>query len=118
MSLFRSVPLAKISFAKGEWVKGRWVEGEERREEFFGTWQPASGQDMQKLEEGKRSDSVYKCYAPAELSFTAANPEEGVSGDRIEAGGVRYEVTLAALWDNGLLPHWELLCEREKEGEA
>lgn len=118
MSLFKSVRLVQISFAKGIREKGRWIEGEETRTEFSGTWQPASGQDLQKLDEGKRSDIVYKCFAPRELSFTAADTEKGISGDRIEKDGIRYEVTLAALWDNGLLPHWELLCTKEKEGES
>lgn len=117
MSLFKSAELTKISFAPGERVKGRWVEGSETRTEFAGTWQPASGQDLQKLPEGKRSDETFKCFAPIEIEFTAADADKGVSGDRIEKDGVRYEVILAAPWNNGILPHWELLCKREKEGE-
>ncbi len=117
MSLFKSAALTKISFAPGEYVKGRWTEGEETRVEFAGTWQPANGQDMQKLPEGKRSNETFKCFAPIELEFTAADAEKGVSGDRIEKDGERYEVILASPWNNGLLPHWELICQREKEGE-
>lgn len=117
MSLFRSVDLARISFAAGDYDKGRWSEGEETRAEFAGTWQPASGKDMDKLPEGKRSDETFKCFAPIDIGFTAADAEKGVSGDRIEKDGRRYEVVLAAPWNNGLLPHWELLCQREKEGE-
>ena len=116
MSLFRSTELIKIS-STGQLVKGRWVEGEESRSEFLGSWQPASGQDLQKLPEGKRSDETFKCFAPIEMTFTAADAEKGVSGDKIEKDGKRYEVILAAPWDNGLLPHWELLCKKEKEGE-
>ena len=117
MSLFRSTELTKISFTAGEFVKGRWVEGTETRTEFSGTWQPASGQDLQKLPEGKRSDETFKCFAPIEIAFTAADADSGISGDRIEIDGKRYEVILAAPWNNGLLPHWELLCKKEKEGE-
>lgn len=116
MSLFQSAALAKISFAPGRREKGRWIEGAETRTEFRGSWQPASGQDMQKLDEGKRSGETWKCYAPVALDFTAADAARGVSGDRVEAGGMRYEVILAAKWANGILPHWELLCQREKEG--
>lgn len=117
MSLFRSVQLVKISFAAGNREKGRWVEGEETVSAFNGSWQPASGQDLKKLPEGKRSDEIYKCFAPIDMEFTSADADKGVSGDRIEIDGIRYEVVLAARWDNGILPHWELLCEREKEGE-
>nr|DAG30125.1 MAG TPA: Minor capsid protein [Caudoviricetes sp.] len=117
MSLFRSTVLTKISFMPGVLVKGRWTEGIETRTEFSGTWQPASGQDLQKLPEGKRNDETFKCFAPIEVAFTAADADKSVSGDRIEKDGVRYEVILAAPWNNGLLPHWELLCKKEKEGE-
>lgn len=117
MSLFKSVDLARISFAPGEYVRGRWEEGAETRTPFAGTWQPANGKNMEKLPEGKRSNETYKCFAPIEMEFTAADPEKQVSGDRIEKDGARYEVTLAAKWDNALIPHWELLCQREKEGE-
>ena len=118
MSLFKSVLLARISFSAGHNEKGRWVEGEETRTEFDGTWQPASGQDLQKLDEGKRSNEVYKCFAPVDIPFSVADSAEGKSGDRIEKDGIRYEVMLAAKWDNGLISHWELLCTREKEGES
>ena len=117
MSLFKSTELVKISFAAGRYVKGKWTEGEETRTSFSGSWQPANGQDLQKLPEGKRNDETFECFAPIELAFTAADSETGVSGDRIEKNGKRYEVILAAPWDNGLLPHWELLCKKEKEGE-
>lgn len=117
MSLFRSTELVKISFAPGERVKGRWVEGAETRTDFSGTWQPANGKDLEKLAEGKRSNETFKCFAPIEIEFTVADADKGISGDRIEMDGVRYEVILAAPWNNGLLPHWELLCQREKEGE-
>ena len=116
MSLFKSVELAKISFSAGSYDKGRWVEGEETKEVFSGSWQPANGQDLYKLPQGKRSDATFKVFAPIEMSFTAADAKNGVSGDRIEKDGERYEVILASQWDNGLLPHWELLCKKEKEG--
>lgn len=116
MSLFKSVVLAKISFSAGSWEKGRWVEGEETKEVFSGSWQPANGQDLYKLPQGKRSDATFKVVAPIEMSFTAADAKNGISGDRIEKDGERYEVILASQWDNGLLPHWELLCKKEKEG--
>jgi hypothetical protein len=32
--------------------------------------------------------------------------------------GKEFEVTLAARWDNGVLPHWEIVCTRPKEGQA
>jgi len=117
MSLFRSVDLVKVSFSSGHRVKGSWREGDETSTPFKGSWQPAGGQALQLLPEGKRSGEIYKVFAPVELEFTTADAERGVSGDRIIWQGKEYEVSAAAKWDNGLLPHWELLCTREKEGE-
>jgi hypothetical protein len=117
MSLFRSVDLIKVSFSPGHREKGSWVEGEGTETPFKGTWQPANGQALQVLPEGKRSGEVYKAFAPIGLDFTAADDARGVSGDRIIWQGNEYEVSAAAKWNNGLLPHWELLCTREKEGE-
>jgi hypothetical protein len=114
MSLFRSVELAKISFAPGSREKGSWMEG--ARSEpvpFKGTWQSAGGQTLQLLPEGKRSREAYKVFAPIELDFTA-DDDNGVSGDLVVWEGKEYEVSAAVKWDNGLIPHWELVCTRIK----
>jgi hypothetical protein len=119
MSLFQSVDLVKVSFAPGDWVKGSWVEGEKTPIPFKGTWQAASGQALQVLPEGKRSREAYKAFAPIALEFTAADEESRVSGDRIIWEGKEYEISNAVKWNNGLLPHWELICTRvppKKEG--
>jgi hypothetical protein len=120
VSLFRSVDFVRVSFEPGTRVKGSWVEGAKHETPFKGTWQPASGSALQLLPEGKRNREVYKCIAPIELAFTAADDDKGVSGDRIIYEGTEYEVSAAAKWNNGLLPHWELLCTRppaKKAGE-
>lgn len=118
MSLFKRVTLIRRSFQPGAYVKGQWQEGEYTDTPFKGTWQPAQGQTIALLPEGKRSGVVYKAFAPITLAFTAADAVRAVSGDRIIFEGMEYEVTVAAKWNNGLLPHWELLCTRQKEGES
>jgi hypothetical protein len=102
----------------GRREKGRWIKEDETQKSFIGSWKPANGQTMQLLPEGKRSDEVYKADVDdVSISFTAADAKKQVLGDIIICGGVEYELTLAAKWDNGLIPHWELICTREKEGE-
>jgi hypothetical protein len=118
MSLFKSVALVQRSFQPGRYRKGQWLEGHYADITFEGTWQPASGKTLELLPEGKRSGEVYKCFAPITLEFTAADADRGVSGDKIIYRGKEYEVTVATKWDNGLIPHFELLCTRQKEGAS
>jgi hypothetical protein len=118
MSIFKSVPLIRRSFQPGTYCKGQWQEGPYTDTPFRGTWQPAGGKTRELLPEGKRAGEVCKCFAPVTLEFTAADAEEGASGDMIVFEGKEYEITAAAKWGNGLLPHWELVCTRKKEGES
>jgi hypothetical protein len=117
MSLFKSVPLIRRRKTGGDYVRGRWVPGEPADTKFSGTWQPASGKTLELLPEGKRSREVFKCFAPLSLDFTSADINGEKEADSVIWQGKEYEVTTAARWDNGLMPHWELLCTRPKEGE-
>jgi hypothetical protein len=117
MSLFKNVPLIRRRKAGGDYVRGQWLPGEPTDTEFKGTWQPASGKTLELLPEGKRSREVYKCFAPLSLNFTSADANGAAEADVVVWRDKAYEVTTAALWDNGLMPHWELLCTRPKEGE-
>jgi hypothetical protein len=117
MSLFQSVSLIRRRKAGGAYVKGRWITGEAGDTGFKGTWQPAGGKTLELLPEGKRSGEVYKAFAPVALDFTSADAHGEAEADLIIWQGKEYEVTTAALWNNGLIPHWELLCTRPKEGE-
>jgi hypothetical protein len=118
MSLFKNVPLTRRGKTGGDYVRGQWVPGEPIDTVFLGTWQPVSGKALELLPEGKRSHEVYKCFAPIEMDFTAADAHTEAEADSVIWQGKEYEVTTAARWDNGLLPHWELLCTRPKEGAA
>jgi hypothetical protein len=117
MSLFKNTPLVRRRKTGGGYVCGQWVPGEPGNLEFQGTWQPASGKTLELLPEGKRSREAFKCFAPIDLDFTAADGHGEAEADSVVWQGKEYEVTTAALWDNGLVPHWELLCTRPKEGE-
>jgi hypothetical protein len=118
MSLFKNVPLIRRRKTGGCYVRGQWVPGEPVDTAFLGTWQPASGKTLELLPEGKRSREVFKCFVPLALDFTVADAHTEAEADSVIWQDKEYEVTTAAKWDNGLLPHWELLCTRPKEGEA
>lgn len=118
MSLFRSVDLIQRTHEPGQYIKGRWVNGAPKEDvPFKGTVQAASGKTMELLPEGKRSSEAIRVIAPINLSFTSAESEKQVIGDIIIWEGRQYEVQVVRPWKNGLLPHWELVATREKEGE-
>jgi hypothetical protein len=117
MSLFQSVSLIRRRKTGGCYVKGQWTAGIPGDTAFKGTWQPASGKTLELLPEGKRSREVFKCFAPFEMNFTSADAHGEAEADSVVLEGKEYEVTTAAQWNNGLIPHWELLCTRPKEGE-
>ena len=117
MSLFRTINLVRRRKAGGEYVRGQWVQGVPSDDPFQGSWQPASGKTLELLPQGKRSREVFKCFAPIGMDFTSADAHGDAEADIIIWEGKEYEVTSAAKWNNGLLPHWELLCTRPKEGE-
>jgi hypothetical protein len=117
MSIFQSVALIKKSFPPGTRVKGSWVNGEELEPEpFKGTVQPPSGETMKLLPEGTQKSDVIEVIAPREMTFTVADVDTRRKGDIIVWREKEYEVIGAVLMDNGLLPHWELIARRPKEG--
>jgi hypothetical protein len=117
MSLFKSVSLIRCRKVDGGYVKGQWKAGTPNDTPFEGSWQPASGKTLELLPEGKRGREVYKCFAPIEMEFTSADDHGDNEADLIIWEGKEYEVTTAAKWNSGYLPHWEMLCTRPKAGE-
>ena len=118
MSVFRTMALIQKTFEPGQWVKGQWVEGSVKEIPFKGTAQPASGKAMEMLPEGKRNNEAITVYAPAGMKFTTADPRTQRSGDIIIWEENEYEVQVVRPWKCGLIPHWELLATRDKEGET
>lgn len=118
MSLFRNMDLVLRSFAPGSWEKGSFVKGEPVDTLFRGTAQPASGKVLELLPEGKRNSETITVFAPTTLNFTPADPAMQRSGDIIVYKRHEYEVQIARDFRAGILPHWEILASRVKEGET
>jgi hypothetical protein len=117
MSLVKSVSLIRRRKTGGEYVKGQWKKGIPDDEPFKGSWQPARGKTLELLPDGKRSREVFSCFAPISMDFSSADAHGDAEADLIVWEDKEYEVTSAAKWNNGLIPHWNLLCTRPKEGE-
>lgn len=112
MSLFKTVPMMLIHKTSGGYVKGIWQNGSETEISFSGTFQPASGKELENLPEGKRSHSIYKIFAGLENEFTSSDDLKQLEADCISLNGEVYQIIKVDKWDNGLLPHWEFLVER------
>jgi len=117
MSLFKSVSLVLRKKVGGSYVKGQWVPGVPGDSSFSSSWQPARGKVLELLPEGKRSREVYRCFAPIEFEISSADDYGEQEADQVIWEGKEYEVTTAGKWNNGLIPHWDLLCTRPKAGE-
>jgi len=118
MSLFRTMDLIQVTREPGTRIKGQWKEGNEKPIPFKGTAQPASGKVMELLPEGKRNSETITVFAPGDMKFIPAEPVEQRSGDIIVWEDRRYEVQVVRPWKCGLIPHWELVAIRVKEGKA
>jgi len=118
MSVFRTMDLVQKTREPGVYVKGQWKEGAAKDIPFKGTAQPASGKVMELLPEGKRNSETITVFAPANLKFIPAEPELQQSGDIIVWEGRNYEVLIVRPWKCGIIPHWELVAVRAKEGKT
>ena len=116
MSLFRTMKLIKRS-VPGFYEKGRWIKGTPVDTPFEGTAQPATGRVLELLSEGKRHNDSIRVFAPLNMEFTSADSEKEISGDIIVWEGRQYEVMVARPNKAGLIPHWDMVASREKEGE-
>jgi hypothetical protein len=115
MSLFKSAEIPVKRPSAGDYINGRWKEGA-NPEYFtvFGSIQPDSGETVQSLLEGKRVSSIYRIFTDVKLQ--EADPLNKVTGDIVKINGQDYEVIQVQSWQNGLIPHYESVVIREKEG--
>jgi len=116
MSLFATVTMKQYK-KTGEYVRGVWQEQTLPVKSFKGTAQPASGDVLKLLPEGKRREGTIKVFAPVSMQWTAADDENGTPGDHLIWDNGEYEVQTAAKWNNGLIPHWELICIRVRPND-
>lgn len=118
MSLLKTVSMTLQHNTEGSYIKGVWTEGSQVEIPFRGTFQPASGKELEILPEGKRSKSVYKIFANLNNDFTSFDDLKQLEADNIIYDGMIYQVIKVEKWNNGLIPHWEFFVERfDKEND-
>lgn len=109
MSGFRQA-MTYTRLAAGTRVDGHWVEGAGVAATFYASKQPASGEDLQALPEGRRAGSVYALFT--DTALRTADPENQVNADRVPIDGRDYEVLHVEPWQNGVLSHYKILVGR------
>ena len=90
-----SVEVLRIR-ATGSLVKGRWVSGGAATVAGAGIFQPASGEEVERLPEGRRSRKVMTLWTALELRAVEA---DGPPSDKVKIDGDIYDVDLKADWD-------------------
>lgn len=114
MSLFNTHTLTVTRKTPGSYINGKWVPGSSSTFSIQTSWQPATGKDLEVLEEGKRQTVTYKAYPVEEIR--AADPLTESEGDMITGlDGYQYEVIMVAPNQNNLIEHHKVLAQRVKE---
>lgn len=95
---------------------GRWAESSVSEFTIQASVQPLTPKELESLEEGRRTRDAFKLYSDTALrTLKEQNP------DRVVLGGNLFEVVSRADWQNGVIPHYEIvvsLCDKKPDGAA
>ena len=102
----------------GQYIDGVWVPGTEgtvTNPDFTiqTSVQPASGKDLEVLEEGLRTKEILKIYPTTELK--AVDQHNNIEADIVEYNGNDYKVINVKAYQNGIINHYKCLIMRVKE---
>jgi hypothetical protein len=100
----------------GSYVDGVWVDSGESQIAITASIQPATGKDLQNLEQGRRNSAVYAVYTDTALLTTeqAVGATPGTKADQLEIGGIRHEAVHVEPWQNNVINHYRALFARIK----
>ena len=113
MAIFRKAVTVKRQ-AAGAYVAGVWVPGAASQVTIQASVQPASAEDMQRLPEGQRQTGAVKLYTSDTLLTSIGDQK----ADVVVTEQGEYEVSVADVWNNGLIPHKAYLCARVVDAET
>lgn len=95
----------------GGFVDGTWVVSGETEIAITASIQPATGQDMQNVEEGRRAGGVFAVFTDTAIQ-TAVQGASPTKADQLEIGGIRHEAVHVEPWDNDVINHHKALFAR------
>jgi hypothetical protein len=108
----RSIPVKRV--AAGALVGGRWQDGAPSNITITGTVHPAPTDRLQTLPEGMRVQGIRLVITDALLFQSDPLTQQG--GDILTIDGFSWKVVAIAPYGNGIVPHYEALIMRVKEG--
>ena len=107
MAIFRKA-ITVTRQGAGSFVGGVFVPGAPETLTIQASVQPASAEDLQRLHEGQRLTGAVKLYTNDTLLVAQGNQK----ADIVTTGQGKFEVSVAEVWENGLIPHKSYLCAR------
>ena len=110
MSLFKTVTMQVQGVTSGIDADGLPTDTVGVASTFKGTFQPARGQDLQALPEGRRANGVFKVYS--DLDFDTVTSDD--NPDQIVLNSRTYEIVMRAPWQNSIIPHYKYLVQEIK----
>ena len=98
----------------GSYVDGVWVEVSEEAIPITASIQPATGKDLQNLEQGRRNGAVYAVFSDTaiQLAEQAVGATPGTKADELVISGVRHEAVHVEPWQNNVINHYRALFAR------
>lgn len=104
------------TFSPGQWNDdGTFQKGEVSSETVLASLQPMSGNEIQRLPEGRRNKKSLKVFSAFPLNI--ANAKTGLAGDILVINNERYEVWQVMDWTNAAQPvrHYSYICQLVSE---
>lgn len=101
----------------GDFVDGYWVTPGFDEIAITASIQPATGKDLQNLEEGRRNGAVYAVFTSTAIRLTeqaTTDDDPGTEADELVISGVRHEALHVENWANDVIPHYRALFARKK----
>ena len=102
--------------AGGDYVDGVWVPVGFDEIAITASIQPATGKDLQNLEEGRRNGAVYAVFTDTEIKLTeqaTTADDPGTKADELVISSVRHEALHVEAWQNNVINHYRALFARK-----
>ena len=94
----------------GSYVNGTFVAGSPSTITIQASIQPATGEDMKSLPEGRRLDDYVKVYTDSDLQVLEES--SGIQPDKLEWRGHTYECISADVRQMGIISHFKYIFSK------